>query len=190
VSKALLPSPTTMANHKECAAYVTKIFKLDDSELLKDPTDMAKAITVILRHYDTFSFDGSFGETPLLEHAVITTSDLPINCRYRPVNSAVEGKLKEQLDKWLKLNVIETAQSPWTFPLEAAPKKSGEIRWCVDFRSLTKLLSRTATRLATSTITWHAYHDPQSSAPLMALEPLTRSNFEKRTGRRRPSGPP
>jgi hypothetical protein len=128
-----------MANHNERAAYVTEIFKLNDSKLLNDPTNMAKAIAVILRHYDTFSFDGSFGETPLLEHTVITTNDLPINCRYRPVNPAVEGKLKEQLDKWLKLNVIETAQSPWNFALVAAPKKSGEIRWCVDFRTLNEV---------------------------------------------------
>jgi hypothetical protein len=97
---------------------------------------MAQAIAMVLKHWEVFSFDGSFGQTDLLEHQVITTPDRPINCRYRPVTPALEGKLKDHLDKWLKLGVIKPAQSPWNFALVAAPKKNGDIRWCVDFRAL------------------------------------------------------
>ncbi len=48
----------------------------------------------------------------------------------------LETDLKKQLTKWLQHRVIEKSTSPWSFPLVAAPKKNGKIRWCVDYRRL------------------------------------------------------
>ncbi len=49
-------------------------------------------------------------------------------------NPALEPALREQLDKWLKHDIIEPANSPWSLNLVAAKKKGGKIRWCIDWR--------------------------------------------------------
>ncbi len=65
--------------------------------------------------------------THLIQHRIITEDVPPIKCRYRPINPALEPALREQLDEWLKHDVIEPADSPWSSNLVAAKKKGGKI---------------------------------------------------------------
>jgi hypothetical protein len=121
---------------------VTK-FKLDQNSCLDTPSKIARAATLLLKHWEVFSFDGSFGKTHLLKHRILTDpSKPPINQRYRTVNPTLEPDLRKQLDRWLEHGVIEKSSSPWNFGLVAAPKKNGTIRWCVDYRSLNKITLR------------------------------------------------
>ena len=43
------------------------------------------------------------------------------------------------MDKWLKKEIIEESNSPWSSRLVPVPKKNGKIRWCVDYRQLNKV---------------------------------------------------
>ncbi len=47
--------------------------------------------------------------------------------RYRPINPALESNLKEQLEEWLKHDVIEESNSPWSFALEAVKKRMAKL---------------------------------------------------------------
>ncbi len=78
----------------------------------------------------------------MLQHRIITEDVLPINCRYRPVNPALEPDLRRQLGEWLRHDVIEPANSPWSFNLVAAKKKGGKIRWCIDWRRLNEITKK------------------------------------------------
>ena len=120
---------------------IRKVFSFTNS-LLTSQYDIAKAEALLLKYYDAFSFDGSFGATTLLEHTIYTENQPPINLRYRPVNPSLEPHLKTQIDEWLKHDVIEPSSSPYNFPLVCVTKKNGKFRWCIDYRELNKISKR------------------------------------------------
>ena len=119
-------------------AQIIEVFQLDDSDLLaQQPDQKAALILLLLRNYDLFSWDGEVGRTHLIEHQIETQPDArPVYARYKPLNPVLEADLKKQVDKWLAGGVIEPTTSPWNSRLVAVVKKSGAIRWCVDFRAL------------------------------------------------------
>ncbi len=99
-------------------------------------------MSVLVEFWDLFSHDGSYGHTHLLQHRIITEDVPPIKYRYRPVNPALEPDLRRQLDEWLCHDVIEPANSPWSFNLVAAKKKGRKIRWCIDWRRLNEITKK------------------------------------------------
>ena len=130
---------TNAGNQERRLQYLIDKFELKKRQCLKTPNDVLTAGLLLLKYWDTFSFDGSFGRTTLLKHTIrLNPGQQPINQRFRPVNPALEGDLRKQLDEWLEHGVIEKSNSPWNFGLVAAPKKNGKVRWCIDFRELNK----------------------------------------------------
>ncbi len=121
---------------KRLAQWLQKNFRLEEAPCLRTEEDRQKAVELLLRFIDVISVNGEYGDTKLLQHEIHTEDALPIRCKHRPINPALEGDLKKQLEKWEKHGVIERSSSPWSFPLVAAPKKGGKIRWCVDYRLL------------------------------------------------------
>ena len=111
-------------------------FQLASKPCLQSTEDREAAIDVLEEFWDLFSHDGSYGHTHLLQHRIITEEVHPIKCKYRPIPPVLEPALRDQIEEWLKHDVIEPANSPWSFNLVAAKKKGGKIRWCVDWRRL------------------------------------------------------
>ena len=110
---------------------------LDSSTILKtNPGIRLRLKQLLYKFLDIFALDNETGKTDLIEHHIETTTDRPIMCRTRPINPAYDESLKKQIADWLRLKVIEPSNSPWNFCLLPVPKKSGEIRWVVDFRRL------------------------------------------------------
>ncbi len=89
---------------------------------------MEAALATLRKHWGVFSLDSAFGKTSLIEHHIETGTHNPVNMRYRPINPALESNLKEQLEEWLKHDVIEESNSPWSFALVAVKKKNVKIR--------------------------------------------------------------
>ena len=132
--------PSTL---REKTEWLTREFRLHESPFLKDDSVLMKKVTkLLIEYWDTISVQGEFGQTELVEHEINTGNAPPIKCRPRPINPILEKDLKKQLDDNLKKKVIEPSQSPWSFPLVAAPKKNGKIRWCVDYRKLNQITVR------------------------------------------------
>jgi hypothetical protein len=123
----------TLAQKKE---WLLQQFQLQSSPFLQNPADCKRAIQLLLEFWDVFSHEGEYGKTTMVQHDIVTENVVPVKCRIRPINPAMEGDLRKQMDKWREEDVIEPSTSPWSFPLLAAPKKDGSVRWCVDFRRL------------------------------------------------------
>ncbi len=121
------------------AAWYTEQFRLKDSPFLQTAQDLRKAVNLLKSYDDLFSHNDDYGHTDLVEHAIYTEDKPPIKCRHRPLNPTIEGKFKEQIDHWLKQDVIEASASPWSFPVIAVPKKNGKIRFVIDYRGLNKI---------------------------------------------------
>ena len=102
--------------------------ELDKSSYLgADRRAMERALNLLEEYFDTFSVDGSYGHTNLVQHRIYTEPGPPIRCKYRPQNPEREADLRKTLDKWRQHDVIEPSSSPWSFGLVAAPKKDGRI---------------------------------------------------------------
>ncbi len=119
--------------------WIIENFNLNQAPMLKDQKTVWLAATLLNKYFDVISVQGEYGRTDLMQHEIHTQDVPPIKCRHRPVNPALEKDLQEQLQKWLQQDIIEPSNSPWSFPLVAAPKKNGKIRWCVDYRRLNNI---------------------------------------------------
>ena len=116
--------------------WIRKAFAIDECPALETEVDRRRLVELLLRYTDAISLNGEYGHTTLLQHEIHTVPGPPIKCRTKPVNPVMQELLKTQVDDWHDKGVIEPSNSPWSFPLVAAPKKNGTIRWCVDYRRL------------------------------------------------------
>ncbi len=93
--------------NKEKDKWLIKEFRLQKSSFLRNPKHMEAALATLKKHWGVFSLNGAFGKTSLIKHHIETGTHNPINMRYRPINPALESNLKEQLEEWLKHDIIK-----------------------------------------------------------------------------------
>ena len=93
-----MTGPLTKENRDKRIEHLVKYFKLDQCKQLATPTDVTSAALVLLRHWDTFSWDGAYGVTTLIKHDIQLKEgcEAPIKMGYRPVNPMLEGDLRAQ----------------------------------------------------------------------------------------------
>ena len=66
----------------------------------------------------------------------IKTHGPPIKQRAYRVPLRKAQIIEEEVEKMLKLGVIRPSSSPWSSPVTLVPKKTGETRFCVDYKKL------------------------------------------------------
>ena len=79
------------------------------------------------------------GVTNLVKHKIELTSSDPIRIKPYPIPFHTENVIREEVEKMLKLNVVEPSSSPYSAPVVIARKKDGTNRFCIDFRKLNRL---------------------------------------------------
>lgn len=68
-------------------------------------------------------------------------TDQPIQFGPRRISYVDKAKLREILDNLLKKGIIRESTSEYASPIVLTHKKNGEIRMCVDFRALNKVIA-------------------------------------------------
>ena len=143
IDPAILEGPTTRANAEARIRLIYDKLRLSQCDALVTAEDRKKAVRLILKHFQLFSWDGSYGSTDLVQHHIKLKPDAqPVRDRYRPINPRLEESLRAQLDDWLEKGVVEPSQSEWNSALVPVLKASGAIRWCLDFRKLNSITER------------------------------------------------
>ena len=103
----------------------------------------AKCAQLLLKYQDIFaSSAGRLGRTNVTTHRIDTGTHAPVRQRMRPIPLAQQDLVDREIDKMLSLGVIEPSNSPWSSPIVLARKKTGEIRFCVDFRSVNSITKK------------------------------------------------
>lgn len=80
--------------------------------------------------------DAPLSRTHLVEHMIDTGDAQPIKQRYYPVSPYVQKEMDEELERMLKLGVIERSNGSWSNPIVGVRKPNGKLRLCLDSRKL------------------------------------------------------
>lgn len=92
--------------------------------------------------YFNFSDGDTLGCQNLMEHKIDTGTNPPVFCLPYRYNPRVGDKIKEIIDHWLYLRVIETSTSEWRLPIVAVTKADGNLRLCLDARKLNAITKK------------------------------------------------
>lgn len=106
---------------------------------------MRRQLDNTVRLFPSFENEG-LGKTLLLEHNIELLLDAkPVKQRYFSVSPAVERLIHDEIDKMLKMNIIELAppNCPWSSPVTLV-KRNDKARLCLDSRRLNAVTVRDA----------------------------------------------
>lgn len=79
------------------------------------------------------------GRTNVLEHRIDTGDAKPIKQRHYPVSPYVQEEMDLELERMLKLGVIEKSFGSWSSPIVGVRKSSGKLRLCLDCRKVNEV---------------------------------------------------
>lgn len=99
---------------------------------------------IISKFRDISYEERGLGRTKLITHRIDTGDATPIRQRYYRMSPEKQRILIEQLDEMLKDDVVEPCESPWSSPVLLTPKKTGELRFCLDSRKLNFITKKDA----------------------------------------------
>ncbi|KAH8338217.1 hypothetical protein KR074_001824, partial [Drosophila pseudoananassae] len=86
------------------------------------------------------------GKTSLLSLTIDTGMAKAIKQRHFPVSPAIEKLLYAEVDRMLKLGVIEESDSPWSSPVVVV-QKPGKVKVCLDSRKVNAVTEKDAHQL-------------------------------------------
>ena len=120
----------------ELPPHLQEMYEKNSSELSSD--DKFKFKTLLYEFSDIFSKDNfDLGcLTGGVEHKIQTYDERPIAEKFRRTPLHFQRQEKEYLDKLLQQGVIEPSFSEWSAAPVLVRKKSGELRYCIDYRAL------------------------------------------------------
>lgn len=126
---------------------IPQIASIDDVNVQKDgalfheltPIQKLQLDNVILQ-FPSYEKSG-LGCTNLLEHHIDTGDATPIKAKHYPLSPPRQKEVYEELDRLLKLGVIEESNSPWCSPVVNV-RKPGKVRLCLDSRRVNAITKK------------------------------------------------
>ena len=126
----------TERDHEEIPSHLQKMYSDNISELSENQKFKFKKL--ITEFSDIFSKDdfdlGCLNSG--VEHKIQTHDEIPINVKFRRTPLQFQKQEQEYLEKLLKQGVIEPSVSEWSAAPVLVRKKTGELRYCIDYRAL------------------------------------------------------
>jgi len=117
---------------------------VEDFDLSQAPEHLHKQIREMLRTHSAM-WDGTLVTIHDTDHAIVTPADaVPI--RAQPYRTGLfKWQINyDQINKMLKLKVIEPSHSACPSPIVIVPKKIGESSFCVEYRRLNNITKKHA----------------------------------------------
>lgn len=122
-----------------------KLFNFETEKFSSD--HMNKIEHLLLKYKDLFALNAHQLGTlkgKEYEYKIELTDAVPVKQRYRKIHPRYYDRLQQQLKTMLEANIITECTSPWSSPLTIVEKSDGDIRLCVDFRSVNSKCKRDA----------------------------------------------
>jgi len=117
---------------------------VEDVDISEVPEHLHKQIREMLRTHSAM-WDGTLGSIHATEHAIVTPTDA-VSMRAQPYCTGRFQRqiIADQINKMLKLKVIESSHSAWASPVVIVPNKNGKARFCVYYRRLNNITKKDA----------------------------------------------
>ncbi|MGH0154427.1 UNVERIFIED_CONTAM: hypothetical protein FKN15_051127 [Acipenser sinensis] len=94
-------------------------------------------MTLLNENRDVFSnFPGG---TNLIKHKIVTPPGIVVRKTPYRIPQTKRELMTEEIQKMLKMHVIEESDSNWLSPVVMVPKPDGTIRFCIDFRAVNEV---------------------------------------------------
>ena len=141
-------------NLLETELFYVEDSKNDDSEVtiddhkighIKDLYIKGQLKDLLQEFNDIFSkTPKTMGRTDLVEHEIEIGDALPIKQKPYRVSQKERDIIDKQITEMAKYDVIRPSHSPWASPVVLVKKKSGETRFCVDYRRLNNVTKKSS----------------------------------------------
>lgn len=119
-------------NAKECKARFEKVINCNLNE-----TEKNSVLEVLSEFEDVF--EATIGHTDVVTHTIDTGNSIPIKHRPRRLPYAYRDEADRQIKEMLAQGIISPSNSPCSSPIVLVKKRSGELRFCVDYRKLNEV---------------------------------------------------
>ena len=103
------------------------------------PEQRKTLLNLIDTHSECFSWNGELGTCELIQHHIELTSNKPIRRPAYQVAQTQRAFIESEVRDMLQKGVIEPSVSPYAAGVVLVPKKTGELRFCVDYRGLNEV---------------------------------------------------
>jgi hypothetical protein len=134
------------AYYDEFVAAAAKLHLKSDEELISEidvgdaetsATDKTLILDVLKAHMNVFARSKrDLGRVKMVQFTIDTGSSPPLRSGLRPMSPPQREIVETQINEMLDDGIIEPSYGPWSSPIVLVKKKSGEIRFCVDYRKL------------------------------------------------------
>ena len=103
------------------------------------PEERSQLLELVEEYSECFAWDGELGNCDLIQHRIELTTDEPVRRPAYRVAQVDRDTIEREVRDMLEKGVIEPSVSPYAAGVVLVPKKSGETRFCVDYRGLNKI---------------------------------------------------
>ncbi len=102
------------------------------------PDDTRQTLSAVLWRYAKALSRDKFdlGLSDILEHKIHLRDNEPVYHKQFPFSLAHLEEVRSNIDKWLKLGIVEPARSRYNSPIFCVKKKGGGYRMCLDYRGV------------------------------------------------------
>lgn len=97
----------------------------------------------ILNQFPNSATEG-LGSTNIICHSIDVGTAEPVKQRFYPVSPAVQEQMFSEIDRMIKLGVIQESDSSWSSPMAMVKKPNGKIRLCLDARKVNEVTKKAA----------------------------------------------
>ena len=98
--------------------------------------------------------DKELGKTSLVKHKIKLTDKKPFKLRHRRIPPHEYEEVKAHLEEMEEIGAIRKSHSPWSSPVVLVRKKTGELRFCIDLRTLNARTEKDAYSLPLRLLEW------------------------------------
>ena len=130
-------SPMDQGVEEDSSAQQQRVDSLDTGKL--EPEQRTQLLRLIDAHSKCFSWNGELGTCELIEHRIELTSNKPIRRPAYQVAQTQREFMEAEVRDMLQKGVIAPSVSPYAAGVVLVRKKSGEFRFCVDYRGLNEV---------------------------------------------------
>lgn len=102
-----------------------------------------KLKTLLQEYKDVFSKNTSqMGKTNIMKHEIDVQGSEPLRSKPYRVSQKEREIVDKQINEMLQHNILKPSHSPWASPVVLVKKKTGDIRFCVDYRKLNSVTKK------------------------------------------------